>query len=286
MVNMREWIEPGTVATSRALAAAVGGHPLVAEALARRGITQPAQARAFLDPDHYIPSAPAALPGLSRAVTRLRRALAQREAICVWGDFDVDGQTATALLTSALRDLGGNVTYHVPNRETEGHGVALHALEQVIAQGAQVILTCDTGISAHDAVAFAASRGVDVVITDHHDLPPTLPDATAIVNPKLLGDRGEGDRGKGGGVGGGQGSSPVHPLHDLPGVGVAYKPDQEFVKWLYKENGFTEAEINIIGEVIQAATNYVKRLQYQFAPNDVEMKRAVRAWWNLRKELE
>jgi len=74
---------------------------------------------------------------------------------------------------------------------------------------------------------------------------------------------------------------PDHPPND-----VAYKPDQEFVKWLYKENGFTEAEINIIGEVIQAATNYVKRLQYQFAPNDVEMKRAVRAWWNLRKELE
>ncbi len=211
---MREWNEPKTIDVSRALRAAVGGHPLVAEALARRGITQPAQARAFLDPDHYIPSAPAALPGLSRAVTRLRRALARREAVCVWGDFDVDGQTATALLASALRDLGGNVTYHVPNRETEGHGIALPALEQVIAQGARVILTCDTGISAHEAVAFALSRGVDVVITDHHDLPPTLPDAAAIVNPKLLGERGGG---------GDQGGGPVHLLHDLPGAGVAYK---------------------------------------------------------------
>ena len=266
MVNMREWIEPGTVAVSRALRAAVGGHPLVAEALARRGITQPAQARAFLDPDHYIPSAPAALPGLSRAVTRLRRALAQREAICVWGDFDVDGQTATALLTSALRDLGGNVTYHVPNRETEGHGVALHALEQVIAHGAQVILTCDTGISAHDAVAFARSRGVDVIITDHHDLPPTLPDATAIVNPKLLGDRGEGDRGKGGGVGGGQGSSPVHPLHDLPGVGVAYK----LAEALYSAAGRAEdvlahadlAALGIVADlaIVAGDTRYLAQL--------------------------
>ena len=121
----------------------------------------------------------------------------------MWGDFDVDGQTATALLVSTLADLGGRVAYHVPVREHESHGVNVPNLKRMIADGARLILTCDTGITAHEAVTYARSQGVDTIITDHHDLAPTLPDAAAVINPKLL---------------------PVnHPLSDLPGVGVAYK---------------------------------------------------------------
>ena len=120
-----------------------------------------------------------------------------------WGDFDVDGQTATALLVACLRDLGAQVVYHIPLRETEGHGVTLPALQQFIDRGVTLVLTCDTGIAAHEAVAYAASRAVDFVITDHHDLATTLPDAVAVVNPKRL--------------------TPDHAAATLPGVGVAYK---------------------------------------------------------------
>ncbi len=205
-VHLRSWVEPLPVIVPPELAAAAGGHQLVAEALVRRGVANAAEARAVLDPKQYSPSPPSALPGMGRAVARINRALKTGEPICVWGDFDVDGQTSTALLVTALRDLGGRVTYHIPLRETEGHGVSLPVLEQIIAGGVRLIVTCDTGISAHDAVAFARSQRVDVVITDHHDLPDHLPDAAAIVNPKLLAA--------------GNGTSP---LVDLPGVGVAYK---------------------------------------------------------------
>ena len=200
----RPWLAPPDITVPAALAAAVGGHPLVAQTLARRGILTPAAAVAFLDPDAYIPTPPEALPGMARTVNRLWRAIRGGEPICVWGDFDVDGQTATALLVATLRDLSANVGYHVPVRETASHGVDLPNLKQVIAEGARLILTCDTGVTAHEAASYARGRGVDMIITDHHELGASLPDATAIINPKLL-------------------ESHAHPLADLPGVGVAYK---------------------------------------------------------------
>jgi len=200
---MREWIEPQDIKVPEELQAAIGGHPLVAKTLARRGFTQVEAARAFLNPDCYRPAPPTHIPNLTRAAERLEEAIRQGETICVWGDFDVDGQTATTILVSTLRDLGADVTYHIPIRETESHGVNRPVLEQLIAEGVNLVLTCDTGISAHQAVAYARERGVDVVVTDHHDLPPILPAAYAIVNPKML---------------------PVdHPLRELPGVGCAYK---------------------------------------------------------------
>ncbi len=216
---MRPWLTPQPVDVPEILRAAVGGHPLVAETLACRGLADPAAALAFLDPARYTPAPAADLPGMARAVTRLTRALRAGEPICVWGDFDVDGQTATAMLVSALRDLGGRVTYHVPVRETEGHGISLPALRQVIAGGARLILTCDTGIAAHEAVAYARAQRVDVIITDHHDPPPALPDAVAVINPKLMG----GSVWDKPGFSEKPGLSQTHPLADLPGVGVAYK---------------------------------------------------------------
>ena len=107
---------------------------------------------------------------MARAVNRLWRAIRGGEPICVWGDFDVDGQTATALLVGTLRDLGAHVSYHVPVRETASHGVDLPNLKQVIAEGARLILTCDTGVTAHEAASYARGQGVDVIITDHHEL--------------------------------------------------------------------------------------------------------------------
>ncbi|MCX7671457.1 MAG: DHHA1 domain-containing protein, partial [Anaerolineae bacterium] len=149
-----------------------------------------------------------------------------REPICVWGDFDVDGQTATALLVSTLADLGAAVMYRIPLR-AEGHGLSPEGAAQAIAAGAQVILTCDTGSAAHAAVASARSQGVDCIITDHHDPPATWPGAYAIVNPKLL--LTNADREVAG--------EAASPLVSLPGVGVAYKLAEE----LYARAGRPQA---------------------------------------------
>ena len=204
---MYKWLDPASVVVPADLQDFVGGHSLVAQTLVRRGIISVAAARAFLDPDAYTPAPPQDFPNLLHAVERLETAIRQGERVCVWGDFDVDGQTSTTLLVSALRALDANVTYHIPVRATESHGVHLSQLTRVIAEGAQLLLTCDTGIDAHEAVAYANAHGVDVIITDHHELPPTLPDTYAIVNTHLL---------------------PVgHPLATLPGVGVAYKVAEE-----------------------------------------------------------
>lgn len=198
-----KWLDPEPVAVPRALREAVGGHPLVAETLVRRGITTPAEAAGFLDPQAYESADPFEMPGLRAAIARLQQALNLGERICVWGDFDVDGQTATTVLVSALRALGGDVIYHIPVRATESHGMRLPWFSEVLKQGVRLVVTCDTGVDAHEAVAYANSHGVDVVITDHHELPDDLPDAYAIVNPHLLPE--------------------AHPLATLPGVGVAYK---------------------------------------------------------------
>jgi single-stranded-DNA-specific exonuclease len=105
------WLEPVAIETPERLRAAVGGHPLVAEILARRGLTDPTAALGFIDPNRYTPAPPAALPDLEFAAQSLYDAIVRQRRILVWGDFDVDGQTATALLVSTLRDLGADATY-------------------------------------------------------------------------------------------------------------------------------------------------------------------------------
>ncbi|MEA3342433.1 MAG: DHH family phosphoesterase, partial [Chloroflexota bacterium] len=213
---MSDWIEPSTIEAPEALRAAVGGHPLVAETLARRGFTELGAARAFLDPDYYEPAPSTALPGMVEAAERLERAIRQGEQICVWGDFDVDGQTSTTVLVSTLQDLGASAQYYIPNRQEGGHGVHIPILKRLIGAGVELVLTCDTGVTAHEAIAYAQAQGVDVIVTDHHDLPPALPDACAVTDPKLLPDD--------------------HPLRELPGVGVAYK----LAQLLYERAGRAE----------------------------------------------
>jgi single-stranded-DNA-specific exonuclease len=201
------WLDPEPVEIPEALREAVGGHPLVATALFRRGITTPAAAHAFLDPASYTPAPPAELPDLLLAAERVESAIRRGERIAVWGDFDVDGQTATALLLDALRDLGADVIYHIPRRMPEGHGLKIPALEKLLAQGARLLITCDTGVSDRQAVDYAQRRGVDVIVTDHHDLPAELPPALAVVEPKRL--------------------AKGHPLYELAGVGCAFKLAEE-----------------------------------------------------------
>jgi single-stranded-DNA-specific exonuclease len=200
---MPEWIDPPSPVAPPELREAVGGHPLVAELLARRGIRSPEVARAFIDPSAYDPAPPHDLPDLGRGAAIARRAVAEGDHVLVWGDFDVDGQTSTALLVSVLEELGGRVSFHIPRRETESHGVNTARLRPYLEKGVDLLLTCDTGVASHEAIRLARQSGAKVVVTDHHDLPPRLPDADAIINPKRL--------------------PPEHPLRSLPGVGVAYK---------------------------------------------------------------
>jgi single-stranded-DNA-specific exonuclease len=200
---MATWIPPSSPPVPDSLVDLVGGNALVARLLVQRGLRSPEEARPFLDPDAYTPSPPEALPDLEHGARRIRSALQRREQIVVWGDFDVDGQTSTALLVEALRALGGDVSYHIPHRERESHGVNWEHLQEHVADGTDVVLTCDTGISSHAPIRRAQAEGVDVVVTDHHDLPPELPPAEALINPKRLPED--------------------HPLRTLPGVGVAYK---------------------------------------------------------------
>ncbi len=193
------WIDPQTVNIPASFAD-LNLPPLIAQTLVRRGIQTPDSARAFLHPD-TTPSAP--FQEIEKAIERINLATRNHETICIWGDFDVDGQTSTTLLVQTLQALGANVVYYIPIRGKESHGVHIESLKPVIDNGTKLIVTCDTGITAHEAVDYSNLRGVDVIITDHHDLGATLPNAKAIVNPKLL--------------------AKDHPLANLAGVGVAYK---------------------------------------------------------------
>ncbi len=185
---MAEWLEPLQEEIPPGLAELVGGHPLVLQALMRRGIKDAACARGYLDPDLYQPADPLELPGLEGAAAQVMRAIQDGKTVLVWGDFDVDGQTATTLLVTALRSLQASVAYHIPVRQFESHGVSEKVLQQFLDRDPNIglVLTCDTGISAHPAARLARARGVQMVITDHHTLPAALPEVDAIVNPRFL----------------------------------------------------------------------------------------------------
>lgn len=198
---MRDWTSPPNVTVPTDLREAVGGHPLVARLLVQRGLSDPRVALAFLEPEYYQPAPAEALPGLAGAVALIRRVIAEGRKVRVWGDFDADGQTSTAVLYQALKMAGTQVDYDLPARH-EGHGLNQRTITEAIAGGITLLITCDTGISDVALVAQAVAAGLMVIITDHHDLPETLPSAHGIINPKML--------------------PAAHPIHELSGVGVAY----------------------------------------------------------------
>lgn len=198
-----KWILPKQVEINPELKQYLSGHPLIAKTLVRRGVTTPDQARSFIYPEHYQPAPSSDLPDLDKAADRLLQAASRQETIGIWGDFDVDGQTSTAILFSALQNLSLKPHYYIPLRETESHGINLPGLQQFLENNLDLLITCDTGIAEFEAVDLAADQGVDVIITDHHELPPRLPEALAVINPHRLPEQ--------------------HQLYSLPGAGVVYK---------------------------------------------------------------
>ena len=177
--------------------------PLITQLLYNRGLIESSQCELFISADNRLVSDPLLLPDMQQAVARIYQALLGGENIAIYGDFDVDGVTGTALLVKGLSILGANATPYIPHRLTEGYGLTVDALKNLYQQGISLVITVDCGITALSEVKKAQKMGLDIVITDHHTPRETLPPATATVNPKLI--------------------NSAYPFTELAGVGVAFK---------------------------------------------------------------
>ena len=162
-------------------------HPMLMQVLYNRGMRSAEAVSAFLADDDAVVENPFRLCDMIPAVERLLRAVEREETICVYGDFDADGVSATALLVSALQAAGGKIGAYIPNRVDEGYGLNCDAIE-MISRKASVLVTVDCGIRSIEEVNFAASLGMDVIVTDHHTIGAELPPALAVINPRRLDD--------------------------------------------------------------------------------------------------
>ena len=220
---------PGTPAARRSLEQA-GLSPLCAALLSARGLDDPQKAAQFLSCGPERSHDPFLLKDMDRAVERIRAAIVGGERVCVYGDYDVDGITATCLLTEALAWQGGDVVSYIPDRTEEGYGLNPGAVARLAGQGVKLIVTVDCGITAVDEVEFARSLGVDVVITDHHHCKDRLPAAAAVVDPRR--------------------EDCAYPFPELAGVGVALKAAQALVPPEQREGVFRRfGELAAIGTV-------------------------------------
>ncbi len=156
---------------------------MLIQVLYNRGLRTGADIAAFLATSDAVTENPYRLPDMTPAVKRILRAIERSETICVYGDFDCDGVSATALLVSALQAAGGVVGPYIPNRVDEGYGLNFDAIEQ-IAVKAQLMVTVDCGMRSLQEVALAVRLGLDVIVTDHHSLGTELPPALAVINPR------------------------------------------------------------------------------------------------------
>lgn len=166
------------------LATATSISPAIAQVLIGRGIKTPSDVKDFILADLRAMSHPSQLNGIKEAVT-LIKGLKPGKKVLVWGDYDVDGITATAIMVSALRSIGLDTTYFIPNRFRDGYGFSTHAIKIARHCSADLIITVDCGITSFEAVEYIKKHGIDVIITDHHEPAESVPDALAIVNPRL-----------------------------------------------------------------------------------------------------
>src|SRR6266567_5572281 len=167
----------------RELAASLHVQPVTARVLLSRGLQDPQSARRFLTPSMEHLHDPLLLTGMREAVDRLRAAIASREKILIYGDYDVDGTSSVVILKKAIELAGGSASFHVPHRLRDGYGMRAEVIERAAAMGVRLIVSVDTGIRALEVVRGARELGIDVIVTDHH-LPETeLPPALAVLNP-------------------------------------------------------------------------------------------------------
>ena len=210
--------------------------PIMAQVIVNRGIDSLEEAKEYVDPEVVnLPSPVAEFSDLARSVEIIKNAIANGEKIAICGDYDADGMTSTALLIRAFRHLNAQVDYAIPSRMKDGYGINQRIVEEFKAEGVSLVLTVDNGISAYDAIKRAKELGLQVIITDHHDLPPQLPPADAILNPKLL--------------------AKTSPYWGLAGVGVAYVLAVCTAQALGKLKGLTKTllELYTVGTIADLA---------------------------------
>lgn len=223
MQHDKRWNVAESDAAAQELAGRLKTSPLIAQILLNRGLRDHQECSDFLQPSLKCLHDPASIPNLTRAADRIAKAIRDREKIVIYGDYDVDGITATAILWHAVRRLGGQAEFYVPHRIDEGYGLNAEAVAQLCEGGAKLIVTVDCGITAIEPARVARDRGVDLIVTDHHEwhredvaaagLPiaedgspqPLLPDCFAIVHPRLPRE------------------GAAYPNPHLCGAGVAFK---------------------------------------------------------------
>lgn len=205
--------------------------PAVAALLLSRGCNDEQSARSFLKPSHEQLHNPDLMLGMAEAVPRLLRAIERGEPVLVYGDYDVDGTTGTAVLLRALNLLGAKTGFHVPHRFTEGYGIQQAALQRAVLEGYKLAISVDCGIRAHEPLFWARDHGLDVIITDHHlpDESQGVPPAFAVLNPNQRGCK--------------------YPDKNLAGVGVAFK----LVDALFRRRG-REAQVNAFLKIVAIGT--------------------------------
>ena len=200
----KKWILPNVDAgLLESLCRTLKVSPVLARVLLNRGVGSIDGARAFLRPELDQLHDPSLLPDMSRAADRIVQAVQSQERIIIYGDYDVDGISATALLLQCLCLAGADVGYYIPERLEEGYGLSIDAIKKLKAEGAEVIVTVDCGVSALEEAKVAADLGLTLIITDHHEPGPARPAAFAVIDPKLEGSR--------------------YPFTELSGAGVAFK---------------------------------------------------------------
>src|SRR5688572_608466 len=216
------------------LAAALGVPPVVARLLSQRGLSDPQLAHRFLNPsiDHL--HDPMALADMRVAVDRILAAMGRGERIAIHGDYDVDGITSTVILRRALELLGADVVHFLPERIKDGYGLQPAAIDRLQADGVSLIVSVDCGIRGADAARRASERGVDLIITDHHEPDTELPPALAVINPKR--------------------TDCAYPDKHLAGVGVALKLVQALCRQTHHDSwlpGFIKiAAIGTLADVV------------------------------------
>lgn len=185
------------------LSRVLGVSPTLATLLCRRGYTTPEEALCFFNCTDAMLHRPALMRDMEKGAARVEKAISHGERIAIYGDYDVDGVTAVSLLYLYLASRGADVSYYIPSRMGEGYGLSVAAVDRLASEGVTLIITVDTGITANEEVRHAASLGIDMVITDHHECRLPLPDAVAVIDPHR--------------------PDCPYPFKELAGVGVAFK---------------------------------------------------------------